>query len=422
MAVEKRTRQRYGQRLWFVLHGWFSLPIWGVLLLTCVTGSLCVISQEITWLYNPEVRASPVGDEVRFDLMTAAIENAYPASRVESIQVDEPYLVYRMRIQLSSSNKKVLFVNPYTGALQGEADGSGFRGFVLALHGWLLLPWQNDYSFGWYLVTFLSIPLLGSLVTALVLFKRFWRLFYRPRLRWNKGDRVFWGDLHRLLGVWSIWFVAIISVSGLWFLIQGVLAQNQVELYPTIPSLSQKLPALEAPTKAAEVLPLDQLVTKAKAASENLNISFIQLPEHTEDVVVVQGTQYGSLFGRSVNAVYLNPYTGEPISFESPINASLLHAVVALMAPLHFGNFGGLSVKLIWFLFGLILCLIVGSGFVIWSKRALNIKSRNVRHERRVDRVEIKKDKGGSLRPVTWRGFAYVSWLFILLPLYFLCQ
>lgn len=45
------------RRFWFLLHGWLSLPVWGLLLLVCITGTIATISHEITWLANPAARA-----------------------------------------------------------------------------------------------------------------------------------------------------------------------------------------------------------------------------------------------------------------------------------------------------------------------------------------------------------------------------
>jgi len=44
----------------------------------------------------------------------------------------------------------------------------------------------------------------------------------------GKGARTFWGDYHRLAGIWSIPFVAIIGVTGTWFCLEGLLSDNGV--------------------------------------------------------------------------------------------------------------------------------------------------------------------------------------------------
>src|SRR3546814_3107601 len=76
----------------------------------------------------------------------------------------------------------------------------------------------------------LGLPLLVSLVTGLVVYKRFWKGFFRPTLRIRHGARIFWGDFHRLSGIWSIWFIAVISITGTWFLIQALLSDNQISI------------------------------------------------------------------------------------------------------------------------------------------------------------------------------------------------
>jgi len=422
-ADETPTGQRrLGGRFWFALHGWFALPVWGGLLLICLTGTLCTVSQEITWLYDSKVRADPSAGAPRLDLVQAAIAQAYPEANIDSVQIEEPYFAYRVRIGLPGDDRKTLFVNPYTGELQGEAEGAGFRGFILALHGWLLLPWQGDYSLGWYLVTLFSMPLLGSLVTALLMLKRFWRFFYQPRVRLGKGARVFWGDLHRLLGVWSIWFVAIVGASGLWFLIQGALVHNQVAIYPSAPALSPEAVAVTATTTAPKNLPLEVLVARAKDEYPDLRIKYIKLPEYADDTVIVRGNRSWSLFRDNVNAVYLNPYNGETVAAHSPGNVSVLHAVGALITPLHFGNFGGLVSKLVWFFFGCLLSLIIGGGFFVWSKRTFDAIKREGPREKPRGRNTRERRKKGAVAPITWGGFAFLSWLLALLPLYFLYQ
>lgn len=80
------------------------------------------------------------------------------------------------------------------------------------------------------MVSLLGLPMLASLITGLVVYKRFWKGFLKPRLRINQGARIFWGDFHRLSGIWSIWFIALISITGTWFLIQAILADNHVTL------------------------------------------------------------------------------------------------------------------------------------------------------------------------------------------------
>jgi len=54
IIMSKKSRSK----LWFLVHSWLALPIWFFVLIVCVTGTLAVVSQEIVWLANPQMRAS----------------------------------------------------------------------------------------------------------------------------------------------------------------------------------------------------------------------------------------------------------------------------------------------------------------------------------------------------------------------------
>ena len=82
--MSKKSRSK----LWFLVHSWLALPIWFFVLIVCFTGTLAVVSQEIVWLAQPEVRASkPDGDPpmLGFDQVRAAVEAAQPGVYVSTI-------------------------------------------------------------------------------------------------------------------------------------------------------------------------------------------------------------------------------------------------------------------------------------------------------------------------------------------------
>lgn len=371
-GLERTTHQRSHKHFWFALHGWMALPIWGLLAFICVTGTICVVSEEINWLFVSESRAEnpQQNEQLSYDALIAGVKLSYPGAKIQSINITQPYLATLIRISLAD-DRKTLYVNQFTGRVQGEITGTGFRGFIIALHGWLLFPWQNDYSLGWYLVTALSIPLLGSVISGLIIFKHFYRVLYRPKLRLKMGSRVFWGDLHRLIAAWSIWFVIVISVSGLWFLVQGILSQNHVEIYPEKNQLSANLIPKIANNNFPEIISADQASAIAKTIYPGLYVTYIEFPTNEYDTLLIQGTKVFSLFRDNANAINLNPYNGDVIAVRGTNNLSFLQLLSTLLTPLHFGDFAGLTVKLIWFFFGCLVSTLVCSGFIIWKKRTL---------------------------------------------------
>ena len=389
--MAKKSRSR----LWFLIHSWLALPIWFFLLIICVTGTLAAVSQEIVWLANPDVRANKpeqADQRLSYGQIKQAIEQAEPGLRVQWIsRPSEDHFALNVRVSYPDGRSPVLYVNPYTGVIQGETPQFDFSQFTRALHGWWLVPFTNGYSWGWYLVSLMSLPMLLSLITGLVVYKRFWRGFFNFTLRLKHGPRIFWGDFHRLAGVWSIWFIATMTITGFWFLLQAILADNHITLStegipPVVPREQVPLAA-----SASEVprLSLDQTIQIASNAIAGLEPDFVSLPSYAYGPVMVWGHSSYPLISQSAS---INPYNGEVQSTRLLSDRSPVELVTESMRPLHTGDFGGLWSKLIWFFFGLLLSMMVLSGLLIWSKRTYQatvaLKKRPQRTERAVRAVK----------------------------------
>lgn len=366
--MSKKSRSK----LWFLVHSWLALPIWFFVLIVCVTGTLAVVSQEIVWLANPDIRASKPSDDAEplsYDQIIAAIKRDEPQVIVQSIsRPDESHFALSVDLSYPDGRSVEVYVSPYTGAIQGISPAFDFQAFTRALHGWWLVPFTNGYSWGWYLVSALGIPLLASLVTGLVVYKKFWKGFLRPTLRVRHGARIFWGDFHRLSGIWSIWFIAVISVTGIWFLIRAILGDNQISIStePVIPVIAREKVPTSAPGVPAPMIPVDEAIKIATQRIPGLEASFISLPLNAYSHLQIGGRGWYPLMYQTAQ---INPYDGEVAAAHLLSDRSKLEFVTESMRPLHTGDFGGLWIKLIWAFFGLIMSMMVLSGLLIWTKR-----------------------------------------------------
>jgi uncharacterized iron-regulated membrane protein len=400
--MSKKSRSK----LWFLVHSWLALPIWFFVLIVCVTGTLAVVSQEIVWLANPQMRASQPSDDaplLNYDQIIAAIKKAEPDTLVEDIsRPDESHFALDVNVSYPDGRSVTVYVNPYTGVIQGTAPQFNFKAFTRALHGWWLVPFTNGYSWGWYLVSFLSLPLLASLVTGLVVYKKFWKGFLKPTLRIRHGARIFWGDFHRLSGIWSIWFIAVISVTSTWFLIEAFMFDNQVSI-STAP-VALVVPRESVPVSAdgspSPMISLQTAIAEAKERIPGLDDSFVSLPANAYSYLTVGGRSWYPLMFQTAD---INPYTGEVASTRLLSDRSGLELVTESMRPLHTGDFGGLWIKLIWFFFGLILSMMVLSGLLIWTKRTALATANALKRENKRSRVQPAE------QPVTHRETTEVS-------------
>ncbi|MDD0972906.1 PepSY-associated TM helix domain-containing protein [Pseudomonas fontis] len=367
-----QKQKKSNSRLWFLVHSWLALPIWFFVLIVSFTGTLAVVSQEIVWLANPDVRASKPSDDavpLSFQQTLEAIHKAQPQVAVDFIsKPDESHFAYEASVTYPDGRSPTLYINPYTGVIQGESPSFNFQAFTRALHGWWLVPFTNGYSWGWYLVSLLGLPMLASLVTGLVVYKKFWKGFLRPTLRVSHGPRIFWGDLHRLSGIWSIWFIAVISITGTWFLIQAILADNHVTLStePIVPVISREDVPRTPNGEPAQRIDLDEAERVAIQQLPGLEVSFITLPGSAYNHLYLGGRGWYPLMFQTAN---INPYNGKVEAKFLVSDRSATEIVTESMRPLHTGDFGGIWIKLIWAFFGLVLTLMVLSGLLIWTKR-----------------------------------------------------
>jgi uncharacterized iron-regulated membrane protein len=360
------------RRIWFVVHGWLSLPVWLLFTVICLTGTIAVISHELTWLFNPDARAHNPQQLERLPLpeLVTAVEQTVPGADVSSVMQLESYLVTAVSFAAPDIPQAIAYVNPYSGEVQAINRGITFIGFMRSLHGWLLFPWHHSYSIGYYLVSLMSIVVLGAMITGLVVYKRFWRAFTRPRLRAGKGARIFWGDLHRLGGVWSLWFLLVIGLTGLWYLVQAILWHNEVEAWqhPDPIALTQ-VPLSDG--QAPQRLPLNDALNVARQTLPDVRLKYVSMPEHPQDFYTVAGGSGNPLFDDYSQRVFVNPWNGDVAQVRETAGMNTLQVITHIADPLHYGTIGGLFTKVIWFVFGLVLSGMAVSGFVIYSKRTL---------------------------------------------------
>lgn len=362
------------RRFWFRLHGCFSLPIWLLFCFVCLTGTIAVVSHEITWLANPAARADNPNNLPRQPVseLLAAVQREVPGAEAGYALVLEPYLVTAVGFTAPGQPPAIAYVNPYSAEVQEIAAGITFISFMRSLHGWLLAPWQHGWSIGYYLVSAMSIVVLGALVTGLVVYKKFWRGWTRPRIRWQADARTLLGDLHRHAGVWSLWFLLVIGVTGGWYLTQAVLWHNAIDFEKETPPIA--LTELPLQTRQAGAMPPARVspavaLARAQQALPELSVSALWLPEHNRDYYRVYGRGDAPLFDAYSYRVQVNPWTGAVARVHTPADMNALEVVSHLADPLHYGNFGGLWTKAIWFLSGLLLTGMSVTGFLIWGKR-----------------------------------------------------
>jgi len=216
-----------------------------------------------------------------------------------------------------------------------------------------------------------------SLVTGLVVYKRWWRGFlHRPRTR---NARLLAGDLHRLLGVWSLVFLIAIGATSLVFAWDFI--GVQMLGWPERPHLeepaeltSERLARL-GPAPAA--LPLDDLVATVARVHPSRTVSGIVLPEHAAAPFEVFLSGPEALTDGFASRVDVDPFSGEILATTLAADQTLWQRINEAVAPLHYGHFLGLAGRTLWFLLGVASSALALSGLFIHVRR---LAHRDARH------------------------------------------
>ncbi len=375
--MTERAPPRLRRRL-YNWHSWLGLKLSIYMAFVLITGTFAVLSPEIDWLLNPEMRASTAVSEEPLSLgeqFDVALVHAR-GGRIESInRRDDAWFATEFVVLTPWQERVRLWVDPYSGEFLGYTGWFNVQRFLRQTHRHLMLPVQVGVP----LVSVLGIVLLVSLVSGLVVYRGFWRGFFK-RPRWSHKPRVWLGDLHRLIGIWSLWFVALMALTSVWYLVESLGAQAPPIARPAATALQDsETPGIEA-LRGVDV---DAAVAAASAAMPDLRLLAVRLPADPAEPLKVEGQAAAILVRQRANSVWADA-AGEVHGSVRGETLSLYQRISEAADPLHFGTWGGgglpgLSVRVLWFLFGALMSFLSVGGILIYGSRIATKLARDER-------------------------------------------
>lgn len=334
---------------------------------------MATISNEMDWLYYPGLRASPQGERVSYNLLVDQIRKEYPTGNLSYwVMAEEPYLNDIAYVEVNG-HRKYVFVDPYQGKVTGSTTVT-FQRFFRDLHYYMFMPF---YQIGYFLVLVFAFFLMTAFITALVFYKKWWQKFLE--LKQKKGPLVFFRSLHRVVGLWSLPFALLISITGIWYFIERTNLGNVSDISnPIPPKLEIRPNEIPDTTVFSYQLDYDQAAQQALAAIPGLKIGGIVPGKDSSQPIYIRGKSHVQLVRKRSNRVYVDPLDNQVVGVQKAENIPTVMYLNDIADPLHFGNWGGLTTKIIWFLGGLSICGLVLTGIWIALKRqATSKKAKN---------------------------------------------
>jgi len=354
-------------RIWFLVHKWTSLIATIFLLLLCLTGLPLIFHEEIehTFEPHPELRELKAdAPSIDYDKVVANALAARPGEVVRFVSFDpeEPLGAVFTGATLvpPPDDGHTQQFDTRTGDLfPAEPPDDGFMNLMLRLHTDLFMGLP-----GYLFLGFMGLLLVASLVSGVVVYTPFMRKLDFATVRSGRSTRLKWLDLHNVLGIVTLAWVLVVGVTG----VINTLALPIISLWQ-----GGQLAEMTAPYKDAPPLErlgsLHKALDTARKAAPGMEPSFVAFPgtlfsSQHHYAVFMRGTT--PLTARLLKPALVDAQTGELTDMrEMPMYVKTL----LVSQPLHFGDYGGLPLKIIWALLDLISIVVLGSGLYLWLGR-----------------------------------------------------
>ncbi len=210
-------------------------------------------------------------------------------------------------------------------------------------------------------------------------------------VRRERSVRLKWLDLHNLLGVVTVAWAFVVGTTGL-----------MNELSTPLFALWQQtdVQAMLAPWRGQPIPAMSELAS-AQGALDTVHRA---RPGDIVTSIIFPGDETGSphhyllwakgatpLTGQLFDPVLVDAQTGQ---LAATVKMPWYLRTLELSRPLHFGNYGGLPLKILWALLDLITIVVLGSGLYLWLSR------RRSPIERRLRQLEEDLEAAGSAVPL----------------------
>lgn len=379
-------------RLWFLVHKWSSLVCTAFLLMLCLTGLPLIFHDEIDLLTEdqPAFGMAGVGSSGTAEgllpldeMMQRALANRPGEVPVfMAFDNDQPSMTITTapRPDSAAAEMTIQSFDRSTGeqiGVSADSDG-GVMQFLLQLHTDMFLGLP-----GMLFLALIGILFTAALVSGVVLYAPFMRKLDFGTVRVSRSPRLKWLDYHNLLGIVALAWMLVVGLTGT----INALSTPIEDIWQ-----ANELAAMTSEYAGREALPparygsLDRAMARARAALPGNNPQFIAFPggSFSSDhhyAVFFQGDT--PLTERLLTPALIDAETGV---FTDARPMPWYYQALSLSRPLHFGDYGGLPLKLLWAALTLFTIVVLGTGLYLWLVKK---ESSSRAHLRKIEQLAV---------------------------------
>ena len=355
---------------WAWVHKWSSLVCTVFMLLLCLTGLPLIFHHEIGVLTGTDVAAPAMPADtprISLDKVIEVARAEQPGRVVQYLSQDADdeniWFATMTPTPAPTDDYRSVAIDARSGAVLAQPRFD--QGFM-----WLMFKLHTDVFAGQPGMLFLGgmgLLLLVAIVSGVVLYAPFMRkLEFGTVRRAPQRNRIKWLDLHNLLGIVTLTWLFVVGATGM----INTWADLLIKYWQY-----DQLTAVLAPYQGKPVVP----VTERASLQRSFEVAEARVPDTRISFIAFPGTAYSSphhhtFFMRGkepFTARLLKPVMVDAKSAEITAAPQLPWYVTALLIsqPLHFGDYGGMAMKIVWALLDIASILVLGSGLYLWLRK-----------------------------------------------------
>ncbi len=357
------------------LHTWTGLLVGWVLLLIFMGGTSSYYKQEISRWMRPELptRQVDAGTAVasaehylRRNAADALSWNiTLPDARTQAIEM---YWMNPPAPEGAPARRAygLATVDPVTGEAVAARDTQGGE-FLYRLHfdlHYIPVVWAR------YIVGFCAMFMLVAIITGVITHKKIFKDFFT--FRPGKGQRS-WLDFHNVSAVLALPYHAMITYTGIVTLVFMYLPWainarypgNEMQYYAEAANrISDSRPAAGT---AATMLPLKDLLASAGKEWPGVDIGTVSVANPGDSQATVDFSARASSLSTITPSLRYDAVSGKLLERSAPPGGAT--QTYGTLYGLHMARFADPALRLLFFGCGLLGCLMVASGAVLWAQK-----------------------------------------------------
>lgn len=366
-------------RFWYLLHKWSSLVPTVFLLMLCTTGLPLIFHDEIDAAFSEDYDSTLEGAPsaqggLPLDTMLARALAERPGEQplFMAFSQESPLLTVTTGPSPDAPGDEMtlLLFDRTTGASLGPAPSGGVMDVILQLHTDMLLGLP-----GMLLLGVMGLSFVVALISGTVLYAPFMRKLGFATLRLNRSKRIGRLDQHNLLGIVTLAWALVIGLTGAINAFADPLVDNWRNT-----QLAKMTGAYAGapPLDPAEYGSLDAAMASAREGLPGRNPQFIGFPggdwsSAHHYAIFFQGDQPLTQYLLTPALIDARGATLTDVATMPAVNQALM-----MSKPLHFGDYAGLPLKIIWALLTLAMMWVLWTGVLLWFKRRPGAMDRRI--------------------------------------------